>query len=354
MKNVYFSSKYNNFLFRLLIFFSILFIFRHWYYKRIPQIEISPVRVNLTNSPFSTTKCLSKHDIILNEDKNSLNKIYYRHSTTARNSSYPFISGDTFRAFADFVFDETRQDNLENVKHGDVVFVKADMFSQFFGQPYVSIKNPFVLVTHNSDFYAPREHKRELEDKKIIAWYASNPDLRNHPKIYPIPIGLANTRWAFGNITKFIEAFHKYRKPWSKRTILLYINFSPGTNPGQRNAALAQAKTLKYAHFAKKPMTFENYLEDLGNTKFVLAPPGNGLDCHRTWESLLLGAAPITLTSGLDPLFENIPSVIVQNWQNITDEFLTKINFESYDNFVPLVMYARYWRDTVFRHRNKS
>lgn len=335
----------------MLILFCLIVIFQQWY-RRTPKTEIL-VSVNSTNRVISS-EFLSKHDLIINEDQNTIQKIYYRHSTSARNSSYPFISGDTFRAFADFVYDETRQDNLANVKYADVVFVKADMFHQFFNQPYTSIKNPFVLVTHNSDFYAPSEHKRRLDDSKILAWYASNPDVRDHPKVHPIPIGLANTRWPFGNLLKFTEAFHKYRKPWSKRTILLYINFSPTTNPGQRNAALDQAKKLPHAHFAKKPITFDQYLEDLGNTKFVLSPPGNGLDCHRTWEALLLGAAPITLTSGLDPLFKNIPSLIIQNWQNITEELLTKINFDSHDNFVPLVMYARYWRDNVFRHRDKS
>ena len=36
---------------------------------------------------------------------------------------------------------------------------------------------------------------------------------------------------------------------------------------------------------------------------FVLSTRGNGLDCHRTWELLLLGSIVITRTSPLDPLF---------------------------------------------------
>ena len=30
-------------------------------------------------------------------------------------------------------------------------------------------------------------------------------------------------------------------------------------------------------------------------SKFVLSPPGNGFDCHRTYESILLGAVPIVV-----------------------------------------------------------
>ena len=32
-----------------------------------------------------------------------------------------------------------------------------------------------------------------------------------------------------------------------------------------------------------------------GNYSFVISPPGHGLDCHRTWEALALGCIPITL-----------------------------------------------------------
>jgi hypothetical protein len=53
---------------------------------------------------------------------------------------------------------------------------------------------------------------------------------------------------------------------------------------------------------------------------FVLSPHGNGLDCHRTWEALALGCIPIVKSSGLDPLFENLPVWIVHEWSEVTQE----------------------------------
>jgi hypothetical protein len=297
---------------------------------------------------------ISRHSLLINETNKTIMRLYYRHATSERNSSYPFISGDTFRAFADFVFDETRQDNLTSVKYGDIVFVKADMFHQFFGKPYESITNFFVLVTHNSDFYAPNSFRSRLEDKKIIAWYGSNPDVRNHAKFFPIPIGLANRRWPGGNLNKLTYAFEKHRKPWLNRTTLLYVNFNLGTNKAQRQAALSQAKLIKDVQIITKSVSFETYLEQVGNAKFVLSPPGNGIDCHRTWEALMLGAAPVVLSSGLDPLFNKIPSVIIDNWAKLTENFLLSYNFSSYDNTVPSVLYARYWRETLLKYRDKS
>jgi hypothetical protein len=56
--------------------------------------------------------------------------------------------------------------------------------------------------------------------------------------------------------------------------------------------------------------------------KYVISPHGNGLDCHRTWEALVLGCIPILKTSPLDPLFEGLPVLIVKEWSDITQELL--------------------------------
>jgi hypothetical protein len=58
--------------------------------------------------------------------------------------------------------------------------------------------------------------------------------------------------------------------------------------------------------------------------KYVLSPHGNGLDCHRTWEALALGCIPIVKTSPLDPLFDGLPVLIVQDWSHITKQLLAE------------------------------
>merc|ERR1711988_48097 len=55
---------------------------------------------------------------------------------------------------------------------------------------------------------------------------------------------------------------------------------------------------------------------------FVASPQGNGLDCHRTWEALILESIPIVRTSSLDPLFAEFPVAIVKDWSEVTDEKL--------------------------------
>jgi hypothetical protein len=52
---------------------------------------------------------------------------------------------------------------------------------------------------------------------------------------------------------------------------------------------------------------------------FVLSAHGNGLDCHRTWELLALGCIVVTKASPLDPLYEGLPVVILDDWHRARD-----------------------------------
>jgi len=53
-----------------------------------------------------------------------------------------------------------------------------------------------------------------------------------------------------------------------------------------------------------------------------LSPFGCGLDCHRTWEALILGCIPIIAHSDLDTLFDELPVLFVNNWSDVTQNLL--------------------------------
>ena len=55
---------------------------------------------------------------------------------------------------------------------------------------------------------------------------------------------------------------------------------------------------------------------------FEISPQGNGLDCYRTWEALLLQTIPIVRSSTLDPLYDGLPVAIVDSWEDVTVERL--------------------------------
>ena len=284
---------------------------------------------------------------LVNDNSPFTFQTFFRHATGSRNSSYPFISGDTFRGMADHIFDETTNinkwtDRTGKIRRGDVVFLQSEnkMLRHFFNYTiFHQIRHQFVLVTHNSDHSAPtKEFQWALNDSRILAWFTQNPDYE-HKKLFPIPIGVANIRWRHGNVLSIKQAISSYRKAFSNRTTLLYVNFAVGTNRNIRSKALKWA--LSIVNKTKgKSVSYETYLREIGDSKFVLSPPGNGLDCHRTWEAMLMGAMPIVLRSRLDPLFSNESVLVVDSWNQLTLDYLKSLNLHPIPSQKLL---ARYW-----------
>jgi hypothetical protein len=96
--------------------------------------------------------------------------------------------------------------------------------------------------------------------------------------------------------------------------------------------------------------TQREYLLDLAASKFVLSPRGNGLDCHRTWEALLMGAIPIVIASSLDEMFEDMPVLVINHWEEITEEFLhRKYEEMQRQTYRMEKIYAQYWIDCIRR-----
>jgi hypothetical protein len=86
----------------------------------------------------------------------------------------------------------------------------------------------------------------------------------------------------------------------------------------------------------------------MAQSKFVICPEGNGLDCHRTWEALLMGAIPVIKHSTLDPLFEGLPVLLVDSWDQVTEEFLYAVYAcMKTEHFQHERMFARYWLDKI-------
>jgi hypothetical protein len=101
----------------------------------------------------------------------------------------------------------------------------------------------------------------------------------------------------------------------------VYFNVNVKTNPTERGKVVALFKDKKFCTKATaKP--YPEYLRDLATYKFVISPHGTGLDCYRTWEALMLGCIPIVKKSCLDVLYEGLPVLIVDDWAQVTQEFL--------------------------------
>jgi hypothetical protein len=271
-----------------------------------------------------------------------------------RRSSAPFISGDTFREFADHIFDETTKSfDPTKVKDGDVIFLKTDYYNleEFFQVYHPLITCKYLIITHNSDHSAPGPYYEMLDSPKIIAWFGQNVEGKGHPKLFNIPIGIANRYRRHGNI----KIFHDYsaKRDNKDRPHLCYMNITVSNYPEERETVwhcLSDFSWCKNSQFKRlKP-----YLNDMVHSKFVVSPRGNGIDCHRTWEALLMGAIPIVRTSTLDPLYEGLPVLIIDDWECVTEEFLKDKYLELKNQTYNIErIFVDYWKGLVLSKYKK-
>lgn len=243
-----------------------------------------------------------------------------------RPTSYPYISGDSFRAYAQHVYgDPDATLNPANIKNGDVVFIRTNRVQDFMSTIHPQISARYVVITHNSDAKIDESYRAWIDDQKIIHWFGQNVMIE-HPKLTPIPIGLENLHYHINGQTSLFNQIRNAEKknPVFKKMRVLF-GFNVGTNKEVRTPALAALKMNPMADGIDKVLGTTNhpspaeYLKALNSYAMVASPEGNGPDCHRTWEAIYLGVSPIVTSSAGIDYFKHLqlPLTVVTSWNDI-------------------------------------
>lgn len=215
------------------------------------------------------------------------------------------------------------------IQQNDMVFLNLDYFEQLIQMlkqnPPV---NKFILITHNSDQKFTLNHLTQIKPY-ITHIYPINCSIQD-PSITPIPLGFVDDKH------KPHYKFEQICKTQFNKDILCYMNFAINTNPVKRQECwdtFVNKEWIKH----ESNVTPEDFYKQVVKSKYVLSPEGTGIDCHRIYESLYLGTIPILKTSELDYFYVNLPVIIVNSWDEITQEFL-EYNYELYktklDNWI--------------------
>ena len=263
-------------------------------------------------------------------------------------------------------------------------------------------KGPIVvLIANNGDRFTPMQHGDETDDlinshPKLIRLLAKNA-LYTSARLGVLPLGC---KWQYHSHSLFGESkttrlqelralgagsatdtLVLFRRPREVRVAV--TSMRPHGVGGAKNARLMQLELLKRnldhglvvrinasttdtpsvgvhrKQLEKQPArrsrqlernrdsrSFLDYMVGMRKYAFVFSPPGNGFDCHRHWEALMMGTIPIVLKSNVtEELFRGLPVWIVDDYSEVRDlqakyeEFLhPKVPWE----FERL--YAPWWR----------
>ena len=193
------------------------------------------------------------------------------------------------------IFQEDLHLRSENKKHIKL-FIYTHILSDFVENILfkLSPKLSYTIYLHNSDHGLEDDinFQKLLDCKHIKKVYAQNINCNYNEKFSLLPIGLANSMWSHGNILSLYTTMKN--SYYLNKTKNLYININPNTF-SYRLQVLNEVNNERFTISSGKP--FKEYLQELSTHRFSLCVRGNGISCHRDYESLYLGVIPVIINN---------------------------------------------------------
>lgn len=305
----------------------------------------------------------------------------------ARAAANPLLARVLVRDACDVIWprgvDTPPPEFFGELPYGAVVHVNARYVPRFMDEILPRLRGPIVLhsgfetVTTRYDGF-----ERIVRSPLILHWYLEHFELdRAHlSRVTPLPIGLdihkltprlgANPGYDMGipatpeNQQLTLEAIRQTIPSIAERPLRAYANFHLSMDTFLRSSearkrrparleAMHKLKGKNYTFFEPKQRARHAVWARHREFAFEISPRGNGIDCHRTWEALILKTIPIVLTSHLDPIYDGLPVAIVKDWEEVTSERLKdwmEAFREQIDGPIPQLLYTKYWIEAMRAH----
>lgn len=229
---------------------------------------------------------------------------------------------------------------------------------------------PFVIISALEDNAFPYElNTRHIETiinhPQCKHWFTINCTLEKYDpsKITPIPYGL--DYWTLQNKPYFgLPILSDYEQDnilnqiatnayhFSKRIPMIYANFHFNITDTRHGSYRKKLKDIIPSDIIYYQPSAVDRTQTWNNTTkytFVVSPAGNGLDCIRTFESLVLGCIVIVHKNTLNlDMYDDLPVYVVNDYSEINKELLENILIEFSQrtfNYKKLTM--DYWHQQI-------
>jgi hypothetical protein len=259
----------------------------------------------------------------------------------------------------------------DNVRDGDLVWVRLTALPQFVEEALPRLRARFALLTGDEDLSVPSQlpgARAILDNEHVVCWFSQNLDCGAvSGKLFHLPIGIDfhtishRRKWSHPPATprEQEEELQTLRRTMPSNAERLprvladfHFNKHEGTVSSETRATVeAILRQSRSVDFLPQRLPRLQLWREKTRYAFVVSPRGGGLDCHRTWESLALDNIVIVKRSPLDALYQGLPVVIVDHWEEITENNLQHWHAQYAGAFAGREAQARlsnqYWIDRV-------
>ena len=240
-------------------------------------------------------------------------------------------------------------DLLTDLKAGDSIYVCYEALPNFVDNFLSRIFVYFTLVTGDSD-HDVTMYKREtdmiLNHPHLMNWYVQNRAIE-HPKLQALPIGLdfhtvweKQGTWGLRKISPMAQERLLLQNLYDalnmdKKILAYYCNWMTNGAYGDRQECYDKIDK-EACFFENLPRARKYMLQRQAEFFITVSPRGVSYECHRTYETLVLGGIPIIKRNPLvDCLYDDLPVIKVDDWSEVkghnAEMFVKQMLSQEYD-----------------------
>ena len=249
-------------------------------------------------------------------------------------------------------------DLLNGLNMGDSIYVCYEALPNFVKNFLPNIHTFFTLVTGDSDHDVTmykEETDRILNHPHLMNWFVQNRAME-HPKLQALPIGLdyhtvweKEGTWGLRALSPLAQERlllnNLYDSPnIDKKIGAYYCNWVNNGMYGDRQECYDKIEK-EACFFENLPRGRKYMLQRQAEFFMTVSPRGFSYECHRTYETLVLGGIPIVKRNPfVSDLYNDLPIIQIDDWSEVkahnAQMFINTMLAQDYD-FNPL--FLQYW-----------
>ena len=217
------------------------------------------------------------------------------------------------------------------------------------------LTSPIKIVITDGDTslgdYKIKTIKKLINSNNIIKMYFQNYEnfndkllLNNKITYFPIGLDLHTIETSIGNnpYCKYALLLKMRNIPKTINKCLIDFKVTPRSN--NRLRIINESKNNKNIKILNDRLSICELYNLYSTYKFIICAEGGGLDCHRQYEAWLCGCVVLTHHSSLDNMFNEFPTIYINDFSKITIEDLNKywdytINKRATENIISKFKY---------------
>jgi hypothetical protein len=247
-----------------------------------------------------------------------------------RKSSFPFLSSDTYYFLADLrienLFDIS---SLKYSTENSIIYLNGNAISVIFPSLIEELEARNIrsqkLIIGDSDCSPTLSQLADLS-KYFHSIYSVNLKETPRENVYNLPLGLESRRYRSAGQMRDFRKIPNFDP--EKRNIPILVAWNDKTFQEERVSARKTLAGSPLVTQIEERVPARLVHKMMRSAKLVPSPRGNGLDTHRFWESLYLGALPIILCKNELKNMRDWPYVCVESWEELSSwnkDYVTEV-----------------------------